>query len=54
MGSQKNLASWFHRSISGTFKVSLQAFAVELSLCESCERLADTGRKNAFTLVANL
>ena len=30
----------FHRSIFGTLKVSLQAFALERSLCESCERLA--------------
>jgi len=32
--------SWFHQSISRTFKDSLQAFALERSLCESCECLA--------------
>ena len=31
----------FHRLISETFKVSLQTFAIERSLCESCGRLAE-------------
>jgi len=29
----------FHRLISETFKVSLQTFAIERSLCESCGSL---------------
>ena len=31
IGLLEKLGSWFHRSISGTFKVSLQACALERS-----------------------
>jgi len=39
-GLLEKLGSRFH-VIFGTLKVTLQAFAHERSLCESCERLAE-------------